>query len=337
MRKNIIITIVALLLIGLLSFPAFGQSSERDLSTLNWNIAQELRVVIEAFRIGLDCPIPKMHEDSTSGKYTTNPMWQGSPIVGSFNDPMTSGYEIYEEFLIDPINWHTQLQVINDTTIHTGGAITAPLTKSYLGDTLSSWFVTITDGASDNLDTICIVPDTVGGALLMRCNDADNDLVGIQLKKEMFKLAVGKRLWMEWRVATKYHFTQHEYMFGLGTIDSSPITAHSDFLGFRKVDADTVYDAVCEFNTIESALVVHANTEALTADSLGWHRYGAYWDGVNTVTFYYDGAAIGTVASLDSICNDEALSPMAFVKAGEASTVYEANILLDYLKIIAER
>ena len=79
MRNNIIITFVTLLLMGLVMFPTYGQSNERDLSALNWTIAQELRVVIEAFGIGLDCPIPKMHEDTTSNKYTTNPMWQGSP------------------------------------------------------------------------------------------------------------------------------------------------------------------------------------------------------------------------------------------------------------------
>ncbi len=215
----------------------------------------------------------------------------------------------------------------------------------------AKWLVTIVDGDSDAGEVVGTPIDGAanasaqGGWGTFTTNDKQaGELVCCQLNGESFKLATGKKLWFECRMAIE-DISATEVFIGLadtGTdhyVAGAGVSNHAGFMvdgdgvidisvdeGGTQTKTDTTGDFVDgSIATLETANVVH--------------RMGFLWDGAGTITPYIDGVAITAAAVVDNattilIPDGTCLSPAFQVETDGATA---ETIWIDYIMIAQER
>lgn len=187
------------------------------------------------------------------------------------------------------------------------------------------WTVTVVDGGTDGAATQAIA-DAAGGVLLCTTDDAENDGVNFQLKGESFKLASGKALWFEARVAAS-DATQSDFLVGLAVTDTDLLGAVTDGVYFRKVDGSASVAFVTEKDSTEtSTAAVH------TAANATYVRLGFWFDGNGSVFAYVDGVLVATHTT--NIPDDEELR-VSFQYLTGATGVDTFGV--DYIKAVQVR
>jgi len=236
----------------------------------------------------------------------------------------------------------------------TGGFVGAdPATKFSETANGGEWLVTIVDGDADGAEVVGTPADvgTVasgqGGWGTFTTNDKQaGELVSCQLNGESFKLAIGKPLYFETRFAVE-DITETQVFIGLSDTSTDPYAAglgannHAGFmldedgnLDFSIDEAGTQDKNDTEINFTDGSL---ATLE--TADVV--HRCGFYWDGVDTIRVYVDGAEIAatgfpvvdnatTILVPDGTC----LTPTIHVEADGATP---ETIWVDYIRVVQAR
>jgi len=215
-----------------------------------------------------------------------------------------------------------------------------------------AWFVTEVDGGTGQSETVIGIPiDGAAGAsaqggwgAFTTCN-ADNDSLNAQLNGESFKLAVGKPLWFETKLAID-DISITELFIGLAISTTSAYgTAGAGDTGGH-VGFAIKADGAILFNVMESGGTLTATdttkdfvdgsiTTFETANVV--HRLGFYWDGVDTITPYVDGEVVaGAVTDAvgsevpDGVC----MSPVFNLLTNTTSS---ATIWLDYISVNQKR
>jgi len=211
-----------------------------------------------------------------------------------------------------------------------GGKISATADK---GD----WLVTVVDDGSDGGEVYIIQDDAPGGLLEIVTNDAASDSNELQLNGEPVKLAVGKKVTFEARVAIN-DVDKADWFVGLAITDTTVLTACTDLVGFvcdhdGNIDAEVRQDSTASKTdtTIDIADGAIA-TAATTAKTLKFE-----WDGVDSVRFYVDGVLKVTKTDNGTtvlIPDDEALTPTICVKTSAAQVV---TAFVDYIYVAQER
>jgi hypothetical protein len=205
-----------------------------------------------------------------------------------------------------------------------------------------TWLVTNVDGDSDEAEAITIEDDAPGGWLKIVPNNKAADSIECQMNGEMFKLATGKQLWFETKLAVT-DADQQKWFIGLATADTDILGGYpNDHFGF-KCDGDASIDITCEQDntniTYDTSLDVVDNVSLTNAVILA-----AHWDGAGTIYTYVVDAVGGTTLSANTnvvdngttVCipNDEA---MALAICNECEDTGADGLLVDYVKIIQER
>jgi len=184
------------------------------------------------------------------------------------------------------------------------------------------WIVTETNAAATEALT-----DADGGALLITNTAVDDDLVGMQLAKESFVFASGKKLWFKARL-TLGDATQADCVVGLHVTDTSPVaSAPSDGVYFRKDDGDTNWDFMVRASSVDIS-----ETAAIGAASTNAIALAFYFDGVDTFGYYVDGVKKGSVTTTSFPTTELNLS--FCIQNGEAVA---KTLTVDYVMSCKER
>jgi len=204
----------------------------------------------------------------------------------------------------------------------------------------ADWLKSSTDGDTDSGDVCQVADDGPGGILQLTCNDADGDNENIQLNGESFKLAVGKRLYFETKVAL-LDVDKCDFFIGLAIADVDILGGVTDRVGFENLHDGNI-NALIEQNDTENKEDTTSDIEdcaAITSFATKSVVLGFFWDGVDTVSFSVDGVVKKTMTDNGTtklVPDDEALSPAFQVKthtgAGAVQTAW-----VDYISIVAER
>lgn len=186
--------------------------------------------------------------------------------------------------------------------------------------TAGEWTVTETQAGA----TQAIV-DGHGGILALTNSAADDDLNSIQCSKETFRFATGRDAWFACRFAVS-DATQSDIVIGLCITDTTPLDV-TDGVYFIKADgAATISMGVEKNNTATTTAVGTIVTDT-------YHVVEFYYNGVDAIEAYFDGAKVGTSVTTNLV-DDEDLAITISLQNGEAV----AKVLsVDYVGVWMER
>lgn len=192
----------------------------------------------------------------------------------------------------------------------------------------AGWTHTNTSG-SLALASLSYLTQTLGGS--------DNDLSQLYPTTAALTIATGKRAHFRWRGKVdkgsggtegeqEVYIGLSAVATGTGFIDAGGTAlAVNDFIGFASYDGSANISCVCRDTDVESAESAATSYTDGTLLELAWD-----YDGT-TVTFYKDTAQ---VAQINTNVPTAALTPMLYVKAGEANA---AVLTTDYVWTAVER
>lgn len=181
------------------------------------------------------------------------------------------------------------------------------------------WTVTETQAGA----TQAII-DGDGGLLRLGNSAADDDLNAIQLSKETFRFAVGKKLWFAARL-TVSDATQSDFVAGLQITDTTPL-AVTDGVYFIKADGSTTINlVVIKDSTSTTTAVGTATTSAI--------ELAYYYNGKDAIEAYVNGVKVATSVTTN-LPDDEDLTISFAIQNGEAAA---KNLDIDYVYVSKER
>jgi hypothetical protein len=180
--------------------------------------------------------------------------------------------------------------------------------------TAADWTITDIGAATQALT------DGDGGLLLITNAAADNDSSFSQKVGESFLMEAGKKAWFEAKFQVS-DATQSDFVMGLQITDTAPLDV-TDGVFFIKNDGAATVDFVVEKdNTATTTAAV-----ATVADATDI-RLGFYYDGVDQITIFVDGVAVGSSVTTN-LPDDEALTISYGIQNGEAAA---KSMTVDYL------
>ena len=136
---------------------------------------------------------------------------------------------------------------------------------------------------------------TAGNRALLTTAQNENDSVELQVVGTPFQLASGHPLYFGAKIAIS-DATQSDFIIGLASKDTNMIAAHAiaiadDGVYFYKLDAVTAIIAA-----YEKTGTVATNTVGTAMDT-SKHVYEFFYDGVGSLTFYFDGAQVAVISA----------------------------------------
>ena len=179
------------------------------------------------------------------------------------------------------------------------------------------------------------ITDATGGVLQVTLAGGDNDSAFFQWKgydhvttaSEIFTLESGKKLWMRSRQKIS-NSGDSDFIVGLQSADTTPLTSPVDNLIFKSDDDDDFLD----FQVYKASVASLNDVAVATIADDTWFTSGAYWDGVDTLEYFYNNSAVGKSESITQ--PTAAMSPIFGLRNGSAA----ARILsIDFLCVIKER
>lgn len=188
----------------------------------------------------------------------------------------------------------------------------------------TEWELTIVEAGAD---TTHVITDAAGGALLITCAGNEDDGLNMQLGAaagENVDLSGTYSLYCALKFAIN-DVTQTDILFGVTVTDTDAVTAVTDGLFFRSVDASAVLSLVAEKDSAESVVGVQTMVDGTT------YLAEYLFDGSN-VYGYVDGTLIGTInVNSPTFPNDELMRLTLHFLSGEAvantCTVYEMRMI----------
>ena len=237
--------------------------------------------------------------------------WAGCPIPRV--DPENSCYEIFDDF-----------------------------TSFDVGDTTSKWTLDATNGTAALVSAEAATG--LGGVLALTSTATAHDWASIKVTSTdtgapfMVVEDNGKELWYAARIYVSSVSVKTMYYLGLfayndsevGT-DTSGAMAGNDGIYFRTLPATpTEIDIATALSTTETEIKGAAGTLAAST----WTTLGIHFDGAATVSFWQDGALIGSVdTGVTNMPDDIGLTPLFFTK--NVDTGHVMNI--DWIRCVQKR
>jgi hypothetical protein len=209
-------------------------------------------------------------------------------------------------------------------------------------DAYGVWFEIDDAGTGTNATA-----DGVGGIGTVVTAGADNDYHAITSVGEPFKFATGKKLWFEARFKLAEAATNESaWWFGLSDTlttgglqanNAGPLASYDGFLIWKDEGTMTVDSELSEGGDQDT------DADGGTFVTNKWTRVGFYYDGVTTITPYFDMNEAGawTAGTAKVFAGNLALADMdemhvvAGVKAGPAGNA--ETLQIDYIKCVQLR
>jgi len=195
------------------------------------------------------------------------------------------------------------------------------------------WVITrIHTGATAGSETIS---DADGGILTFYPANGDDDSTFFQWKgtanvstaSEIFTISSGKKFWFKTRLYVS-DATQSDFIVGLQSADTTPLTSPVDRIAFLKDDGDTNLD----FSAYASSTSTLSDTGLHTVANSTHATFGFYYDGVSTLSYFVNDvqAGCGTGTTLPTA----EMSPIFGIQNGAAAA---KTMVIDYICAIKER
>lgn len=181
---------------------------------------------------------------------------------------------------------------------------------------------TVTESSASGTQALT---DIDGGALLLTNAANDDFLNALQLLKESFLPAAGKRMWFKTRFKVS-DATQSDVVVGLQVRDTSPL-AVSDGIYFLKADGAATVDAKILGSSAATTGSAIATLVSDTFIELAW-----FYNGKDEVQFFVDGNKVSTLATTNLPATELAVS--FAVQNGEAAA---KTMTVDYIFAAKER
>lgn len=190
---------------------------------------------------------------------------------------------------------------------------------------MGEWLVTVVDGGTDNGETIGLLDSKTGGQVQFVTNDADNDLLSMQLNGEAWKLHATNVLTFEIRLhcadISEIDWFVGMSITGTGILDDGADYATSDLIGFGCGDSTGDVDAVSSKDSTETVTDTTSDLEDGTFVTL---RFEAT---TTNVDFYVDGSLMTSID--DNIPDDEHMTPtMEFRNDGAVAQTATVDYIL---------
>ena len=203
--------------------------------------------------------------------------------------------------------------------------------KSTKAASAGNWTIVEDDGKSGTDG----VQDAVGGIYNHYCDGDNNDESYVATTGECWMMATGKPLWFE----TKFTFTNSGTTAGVFCVgianggggadtmidtEGGPLASYDGFFFFKE-SGDT---SISFESSLAGAQVT--NTALATFTSGTAHRLGVYYDGVTTITPYFNDVA-GTAQTMATNTSE------GNIFFGVKSNGAEEYIAMDYIKCVQMR
>lgn len=195
------------------------------------------------------------------------------------------------------------------------------------------WFITrVHTGGTAGAET---VGDADGGELAFYPANADDDSTFFQFKStanvstasEIFTLASGKKLWFKARLKVS-DTGDSDFIIGLQSADTTPTTSPVNSILFRSDDGDDYLD----FQVYAASVSTLSDTALATLVDNTYFTIGFYFDGVDTLHYFYNDQEVG---SSQSFTYPTAEMTLSFgVQNGSATA---RTMSIDYICCVKER
>lgn len=194
----------------------------------------------------------------------------------------------------------------------------------------AAWLMTVVDGGTDNGEIVTISDDEPGGWLSLTTNDADNDLLNLQLNGEAFKPAAGKDLWFE----CKFKVNDSglcDFFIGLADTNTGILAAKTNILGFQVADG-TDSEVLSFIGDKATAEDTNVTSHTMTDDTAV--IAGFYVNGITSASAYIAGVAEAAAVNIATAnVPVVALTPSIEIRnASGAASVME----IDYIRCIQQ-
>lgn len=186
------------------------------------------------------------------------------------------------------------------------------------------WTITTTEAGAGSASEV--LADEDGGVLLLTNAAGDNDRDFLQKDGESFLFEAGKKLIFKARFKVS-DATESDFVMGLQITDTTPL-AVTDGVFFQKDDGDTNLDFHVEKDNTQSSLA----GAATVADDT-YIETAFFYDGVDGVAVWINGAQVGTVA-ITNLPDDEALTVSFGIQNGAAAV---KSMSIDYIFVAKQR
>ena len=193
------------------------------------------------------------------------------------------------------------------------------------------WFITRTHaGSTAGAETI---GDASGGVLAFYPANADDDNTFFQYKatanvttaSEIFTLESTKKLWFKARLKVS-DTGDSEFFIGLQSADTTPLTAPVDAVWWKSDDGDDYLD----FGMYAASVSTLSETAIATIVDDTYFTVGFYWDGVDTIQYFYNDVIQG---SSTATYPTAAMTVSFGVQNGSAAA---RTMSVDYIAVIKE-
>lgn len=188
----------------------------------------------------------------------------------------------------------------------------------------NDWTITVTQAGAGNA-TEALAADELGGALKILNDDADDDVVSMQLNEENWIMAVGKRLWFEARVKVS-DGGQSDGLIGLCVTDTTP-RATTYVAGFQWADGDASINLVSNNNSTTTS-----TDSGVDFVNDTYIKLGMYWDGVSSLKFFINRSMV-----LARTSNTPAGHNLALTLNLQNGEAVAKSLTVDYVHIVQER
>ncbi len=185
-----------------------------------------------------------------------------------------------------------------------------------------------------NPDTAVVADETAGVINLSGSNAGDDEVViGCNiLQDELIKLNSGKRCWFETRLKLDDTSADVSLLIGLGATellaadfivnegatrnninDYDFIGFHTDNDGTNQGAMETAYHQTGDGGGLTAVQAAIRTFGATTTYDDTYMKLGFRFDGKKTVTFYLDGAVLGTTLDIDDLTSNKLDAPLTII------------------------
>lgn len=209
-----------------------------------------------------------------------------------------------------------------------------------------------------NPDTAVVSDEANGVINLSGSNSSDDEaVIGCNiLQDELIKVNSGRRCWFETRLKLDDTSTDVSIIVGLGAIellaadfidneggtrnninDYDFIGFHTDNDGTNQGDMETCYHQTGDGGGLTAVqATVRAFGSTTTYDDT-YMKLGFRFDGKKTVTFYLDGAALGTTLDIDDLASNKLDAPLTIIIGIKAFGSIADDMKIDWIRYAHEK
>ena len=138
------------------------------------------------------------------------------------------------------------------------------------------WLVSVTDGGTDNGETIVIDDGGGSGWLVITCNDAANDDVECQKNGEAFTPSLTKDLWFETRFEIE-DVSEDKVVVGLTVSDTDVLSTYgNDFMLFETSESGVVNFKMGKNGTLSTNAAIATLVNVTATVGASAKRFGFY-------------------------------------------------------------